>query len=834
MAILSASLGCNKTPKPAGAPPAPTVVIASAIVEQTNLDGGAVPQFVDPLPTMSDKRVSGSGTRAGVAGKLTVDMEEFRQKVLPSSFYAKLASNTPEAQGTLLWGYNVNGNGPSWPGRTIESQKGIPTDVTYTNSLEQPDGSPPTLQKYLTEDLTLHWADPIGLSAKNGCVQGDEDGGTSVTDPTVIGGTQNAFDPNGPCALPYVGPVPTVPHLHGAEVLSDFDGHPDAWFTPHLKLHGPGYVGNTYHYPNSQEATTLWFHDHALGTTRLNVFSGLAAFYFLRDVRDTGKVKNPIGLPGGDHEQELLIADRSFDTYGNLIFPDGSSGANGPNGFNGTPGNPNLHPFTIPEYFGDVMTVNGKSWPYMAVKPQRYRFRIVNGSNARFLSMQLSQEDPQNPGLATSITDPNGVGIPGPHIWQIGSDGGFLNLPTDVDALSLPSTTQLLNTNPDPPHLFLAPGERADIIIDFHGMRGKRVIMTNFALAPFPNGGAVVETFPGPAGSPQTNIEVTSQIMEFRVDNDLLAETSDPSLPVSMLQLRAAPIPNLRDAALKHPDLHRQLVLDEVEDVASGAPVEVILNNSHWNGLREGSSTPVPNSTSNGHGLLATEAPQVGATELWDVANMTPDAHPVHIHLVQFQVIDVQPFLTEHGLCDQFSSGTQDFADAQEYRPYYDGQFPGGTWGGFSFDPATFIPGYGPPMDYLTRNQDGAVGGNPAFSTVLNGVSSAFVAPPVKPAARDSGWKDTFKMFPCAVTRLAVRWAPQARPAGSTRPGQNDFPFDPTVSGPGYVWHCHILDHEDNEMMRPMLMQKGPVPVLPPRLIGKLAPLGPWVPFASN
>jgi spore coat protein A len=168
----------------------------------------------------------------------------------------------------------------------------------------------------------------------------------------------------------------------------------------------------------------------------------------------------------------------------------------------------------------------------------------------------------------------------------------------------------------------------------------------------------------------------------------------------------------------------------------------------------------------------------------------------------------VQPLLTEHGLCDQFTEPGQDFADAQQYRLAWDALFPGGTFNGFTFAPQEFIPGYGPPGNYLTKNADGAIGGNLAFDTVLNGVATAFVSAAVPPAARDSGWKDTFKMFPCAVTRIATRWAPQDLAVGSTHPGTDYFPFDPTTGGPGYVWHCHILDHEDNEMMRPMLISK--------------------------
>jgi FtsP/CotA-like multicopper oxidase with cupredoxin domain len=206
----------------------------------------------------------------------------------------------------------------------------------------------------------------------------------------------------------------------------------------------------------------------------------------------------------------------------------------------------------------------------------------------------------------------------------------------------------------------------------------------------------------------------------------------------------------------------------------------------------------------------------------------------LHIHLIQFQVINSQPLFSEPDLCPhttvtppgsnvvqpasgegngQFGpdgDGRFDFT-GPEYRAAWDALFPGGTFNGFKFDPGNFIPGYGPPLPYLTPNADGAIGGNLAFGSTTpfpTNPDSYFVGPAVAPQPRDQGWKDTIKMFPCAVTRLAVRWAPQDVAAGSTHAGTDYFPFDPTTGGPGYVWHCHILDHEDNEMMRPILISK--------------------------
>ncbi len=824
-AVAVAAGACSGGPGTGGESTA-TGEQASVTTPQTLLPGNHIPQFVTALTTFSGRRVNGSAT-------VDVDMEEFQQKVLPPQLYPTTGRF---AAGTFVWGYNVNGTGASWPGTTIEAHQNTATTVVYSNSLQQPNGSPPFLQQFLTADLTVHWADPIGTSAKNHCIQGDENGGDTFTSTGdlavngagVVGGTQNAV--SAACAVPYVGPVAAVPHLHGAEVLSAYDGHPDAWFTPGLAEKGPGFVTNTYNYPNQQEATTLWFHDHALGTVRTNVYSGLAAFYLIRDGRDTGLATNPITLPAGAFEQELVIQDRIFDTNGQLLFPDGSPAAN-PNGYNGPgPGNPNLHPFVIPEFFGNVQTVNGKSWPFFEVQPRRYRFRVLNGSNARFLQMQLFQEAQTNGqfnGIASLFTDTRNppVGVPGPAIWQIGSDGGFLNGPVNVDV-----TTPGVPASGDPnsPHLFMAPAERSDIIVDFAGQAGKRFVLTNTAVAPYPGGGVIVEPLPAPAQQGPTAAnpnapgpyDVVDQVMEFRVDQPLAGTDTSFNPAGTHPALRATPIVDIKPADTHLPvDVHRQLVLDEVEDVNTGAPVEVIIENAHWNGLREGSTTVIPGSVSNGHGLEATEAPREGATELWEIANMTPDAHPLHLHLIQFQEISSQPFNTESDLCPyggptgQFGADGDsrfDFSGAQ-YRQAWDALFPGGTFNGFKFDPGNFIPGFGPPLAYNTANADGAIGGNLAFST---GHNQFFAGPPggasvaVPPQPRDAGWKDTIKMFPCAVTRIAVRWAPQDAAIGSTHAGTNSFPFDPTTGGPGYVWHCHILDHEDNEMMRPILISK--------------------------
>ncbi len=616
---------------------------ASVQIPQIPLAGKTIPRFVTALPTFVGNRVHGDN--------LTVTMSEFTEQVLPAGYPA-----------TTVWGYGISNGvatfGPHYPGFTVEAQRGIPATVHYVNSLVNP-----ILQQYLTVDQTIHWADPLMQ--------------------------MGSF-------LPYSGPVPAVAHLHGGEVPSSFDGGPDSWFTPGLTHTGHGFVSDTYTYPNAQEAATLWFHDHALGATRLNVYAGLAAFYLLRDDRDTGLPNNPIGLPAGPQEIEIAIQDRMFDTNGQLLFPD-------------TGINPTVHPFWIPEFFGDVVVVNGATWPFLSVEPRRYRFRFLNGSNARFYDMRLINR----------VTK-----TPGPGFWQIGTDGGLLDTPAQLA------------------RLFFAPGERADVIVDFAGYQGQALTLVNSAKAPYPS---------GTAADPQT----VGQIMEFRVGTGTVNDTTYN--PATGAPLRSAPIIRLASAGALGPgvtaDVNRLLTLNEVG--GTFGPLEVLVNNTKWDGLPAGRP---------GSNVRETELLRVGSTEVWEIANLTADAHPIHLHLVQFQILNRQGF------------------NVSKYLKVYNAVFPTGV----------YQPDYGPPLDY---NSAAKLGGNPDVTPFLQG--------PVKlPAPEEMGWKDTFKMFPGEVTRVVVRFAPQDVAVADVSAGTNAYPFDPTT-GPGYVWHCHIIDHEDNEMMRP-------------------------------
>jgi spore coat protein A len=648
---------------------------ASYLVPQAPLSGKSIPKYMDPMPNFAGARVDGTVP-------LTVSVEEISQQVLPSSFPA-----------TTVWAYRVGPKPPNYPGFTIEAYRGIPTTVTYENNLPQL----PALERSITVDQSIHWANPLGLP---------------MDDPRRM--------------KPYQGPPPVAVHLHGGEVPSDVDGGPDSWFTPGAAIVGPGFTGTVYTYPNTQEATTLWFHDHVLGETRLNVYRGLAGFYLLRDLDsiDTG-LATPGGLPTGYYEMGIVFQDRQFDTNGQLLFPDGY-----PAGLNGGPPNPDVHPFWIPEFFGDVMVVNGKAWPYLDVEPRRYRFRFLNGCNARFLQLDFGLHDS------------------GPVFWQIGTDGGLLNVPV------------LLKKG-----LFLAPGERADVIIDFARFYGQTFTVYNHAKAPYPSG-----TPP----DPQTN----GQVMQFRVVTQL-ASPDDSYDPSKGGALRPAHPIIILDPTVtgKAPDQKRQLTLVEIE--GEDGPLEPLVNNTKWDGIEEGSMppTPVPGSIPDNHGNYLTELPRVGSTEVWEIINLTGDAHPIHLHLVQFQILNRQAF------------------NAKRYVEIYESVFPGGTFGGEDYEPGEFIPGFGPPLNYLVPNAAGALGGNPDVTPFLQG-------PVMVPDPEELGWKDTFKMYPGQVTRVVARWAPQHVPVNDVSAGVNKFAFDPT-QGPGYVWHCHIIDHEDNEMMRP-------------------------------
>ena len=401
------------------------------------------------------------------------------------------------------------------------------------------------------------------------------------------------------------------------------DGDPEAWFTPGYAERGPAFAKEVYEYANEQEAATLWYHDHALGFTRLNVGAGLAGFYLLRDENEAR-----LGLPGGPYEIPLVLQDRSFAPDGSLYLNAHAEAAGAP------------YPSIQPEQFGRGILVNGMLWPFEAVEPRRYRLRLLNGSDSRFYALSFE------PALGFTL---------------IGTDGGFLESPVTLQ------------------RLVLAPAERADVIVDFSAARGKEVRLLNSAPTPFPSGSAP---------SPRT----TGRVMAFRVGAGGVKDAS--RIPD---RLRAEPLARLAPTAPA-----RRLVLFEGKD--EHGRLKTLLGTA-----QEGAM--------NWHDPV-TEDPELNAVEIWEFFNTTPDTHPMHVHLVHFQVLGHRRFE----------------ADVEE---------------------------------------------NGALRSVR------WLEAERAPLRAERGPKDTVRVPPGTCTRIIARF---------DRPGR-------------FVWHCHILSHEDHEMMRPFVVR---------------------------
>jgi FtsP/CotA-like multicopper oxidase with cupredoxin domain len=596
-----------------------------------------IPKWVNQLqkpPVLVATLTYDSATHT-VVPMYTVTAKKVTQQMLPPGFPA-----TP----VFAFGGVVTGGGSNQqridftvPGPTFEVLRDQPVFVQYKNEL---DGAHP-----LPVDPTLGVANPNNA-------------------PTPA----PPFKPFPPGYSSFQDPIPMVTHLHGGVTPSASDGFPEAWFTHDEQIRGPAFVTSLYHYFNGQLPTTLWYHDHTIGETRLNVASGLAGAYIIRDSHD------PIAdqLPSGDFEMPLLLMDRSFNKDGTIRFTQVGD-------------NPNIHPYWDPEYFGDTIAVNGKVWPFLDVERRQYRFRVVNASNARFYQLRLS----------------NGMSF-----TQIGGDGSYLPKPAVLTSL------------------LLAPAERADLLIDFSGVPGgTKIVLQNTANAPFPSGDPV---------DPQT----TGQVMRFEVQNG-------PSVKPHPIPSTLISVPTLVETeGIGNPKL---FTLNEQESDV-GEPVAVLIDGEHFD-------------------ANITELPRVGTTEAWYFQNLSEDAHPIHIHLVEFQLEDRQ------------------LIDVDRFRAYWE-----------SLNGSTL------PLNHpvVRANVEDAV-----FDPATGTTHDFLTGPSEPPSLSEAGWKDTFIAPPGKVTRIRIRVAPQTTQESALKPGFNPFPFDPT-QGPGYVWHCHILDHEDNDMMRPM------------------------------
>jgi spore coat protein A, manganese oxidase len=618
--------------------------VLAAPIPGGTLAPGTIPKFVRPLvipPAMpqSDLNV------------YNIAVRQFQQEILP-----------PPLPATTVWSYGAALNPATfnYPAFTIEATRGTAVTVTWINDLKDSNGN--FLPHLLPVDPTLHWANPPG--------------GTAGRD------SRPSF-----AATPgsYLGPVPIVTHAHGMEDVEDWsDGYAEAWFLPAAAnipsdfatvgtwfeffktkagllgaTWGPGQA--TFRYPNSQRPSTAWYHDHTLGLTRLNVYAGPAGFFIIRsaDPADNPTVAGtgaPAILPGpapqrGDAqgmkyiEIPIAIQDRSFNTDGSLFYPDTRAF------FDGFLGpfipNSDVSPIWNPEFFGNCIVVNGRTWPALDVEPRRYRFRLLNGCQSRFLILNF--DDPKV------------------EVWQIGAEGGFLRAPVQLD------------------EILIGPAERADIIVDFAGVKfGTNVTLRNRG----PD-----EPFGGRGFRP-ADPQTTGQVMQFRVNQGVPVGFVDPTTPPA--QLVMPPAPGLSETRT------RSLALLEL---AAAPPAPDIPIEARLGTFDPALGTPA------GITFLRwedpeTENPDPGDVEIWELYNFTEDAHPIHVHEVFFEVVNRQRL------------------DKKTGRP---------------------------------------------------------IQAPTAPTPTENGFKDTVIAYPGEVTRIRMRFA---------NAGQ-------------FVWHCHIVEHEDNEMMRP-------------------------------
>ena len=324
--------------------------------------------------------------------------------------------------------------------------------------------------------------------------------------------TNNVTAGNHPFAAAFDSSIPgnvddgrITMHLHGGETEPMSDGNPMDYFMPG--------DSKMYSFGNTQKGTTLWYHDHALGNTRLNVMAGLAGFYLLVDPDEDAAIANANpgkGLPGLDYTVGLVFQDRDFFADGSVDYPTIPDPGTG-------------HDHWVPEYFGNVACVNGKAMPYLEVEPRRYRFRLLNGAQARFWNLSLSDD------LDFTV---------------LGSDGGYLSSPSVQHTL------------------LMAPGERYDVVVDFTGLADSTPVeMTNDAAAPYPSGTLYTDS--------RTN--AVMDVMQFRVTLPLDTAVPNPPLPTTLSTIQPAKVP----AGTRT----RSLYLNEVAN-SSDVVLRVMLNNT--------------------------------------------------------------------------------------------------------------------------------------------------------------------------------------------------------------------------------------------------------------
>ncbi len=660
--------------------------VALAAIPGGNLDPASVPKYLTPMliPPVMPRAATITQRGGKPVDYYEISMRQFTQQILP-----------PGSPKTTVWGYGAVSRGSkkglllhNAPSLTIEAMHDRPVRVKWINDLVGADGT--YLPHLLPVDPTLHWANPPG---------GDSGRDTRPEFTQTPG--------------PYSGPVPMVTHVHGAVGVGDeSDGYSEAWYLPDARNIPSGYAKQgtwynffkgralakygatwglgfaTFQYPNPDRASTNWYHDHALGMTRLNVYAGPAGFYIIRggphgdDAVLDSRNGSVAVLPGpapkeGDkfpsnktyHEIPIVIQDRAFNTNGSLFYPDSRTFFDGIDTRKYLPADGGFSPIWNPEFFGNTLMVNGNTWPYQSVEKRRYRLRFLNGCQSRFLILDFNQ-------------------IPGVQVWAVGNEGGFLPTPVDLTAG---------NSN----RLLMGLAERADLIVDFTNVPVGSYVLGNVG----PD-----EPFGG--GEPGVDFDAadtaaTGQVLQFRV---VAAAGADLTTPPQFLKLPAlTPLPAAgltRRLAL----IERSGVGLDAEDNEIEGPIEALL------GVVDGDGMPVEKLWMD----MVTENPAVGDTEIWEFYNTTADAHPMHVHEVAFEVVNRQGLALD--------------VEGEVVQP---------------------------------------------VQLVVGNITL--------PEPWETGVKDTVVAYPGQVTRIRIHF----KTAGQ------------------YVWHCHIVEHEDNEMMRPYRI--GPV-----------------------
>ena len=461
-------------------------------------------------------------------------------------------------------------------------------------------------------------------------------------------------------------------HLHGGLTPWMSDGGPFTWFTPDgqygqsvhsaagniYKLLNPGLQPGQgeYYYPNDQSARMSWYHDHALDLTRLNAYAGIASAYIIRDGFEAN-LRNK-GLPdfveNGGREIPIVIQDKIFvgsniddkdptwpgpQGVGSLWYPhkyERDRWQLGPHPL-GLPPNPSV----IPEMFGDTMLGNGTVYPEANLEARRYRLRILNACQARFLNLQLYVDDGSPDGITLNSHTLKPTNEGGPDFLVIGTEGGFLPHPVLVES------DHPFNPNSLGGSLVTAPAERWDLIVDFSGFVGKRIILYNDAPAPFPGGDPVNDYFPGAPGNPtqpQPGFGPnTRQILRFKIvpatsQDAPLHITESTNLTSDLTPFLVPPGSAVQNGVLHLPPgvRVRKLTLNETFD-GYGRLIQLL-----------GTNKPVNDGFGRAYMDPATETPDEGSTEVWQIANLTGDTHPIHFHLVNVQVLGRQPFDAVH------------------------------------------------------------------------------------------------------------------------------------------------------------------------------------------